>query len=65
MFGAPPAPLFIALAAAAVIGIAVLLWRARRLPIPEEGATEAGGIGSLILSPLLLWIGAILFFMLF
>ena len=65
MFGAPPAPLFIALAAAAVIGIAVLLPLARRLPISEEGAAEKGDIRALLLSPLLLWIGSILFFMLF
>ena len=64
MFGAPPAPLFIALAAFAVIGAAVFLLWVHPAPLPKEGEVEAGTIRDLLLSPLLLWIGVILFFIL-
>ena len=65
LFGAPPLPLLIALAVLAVIGATVLILWARPASLPTEGEIEGDNIGALILSPLLLWIGAILFFMLF
>lgn len=63
LFGAPPLPFLIGLGAAALLGILLLL-RLRPRPIPEAPATEVGGIRALLLSPLLLWIGAIIFIML-
>ena len=59
LFGAPPLPLFIGLAACAALGLLLLL-RIRPRLIPEVAATASGGIRELLLSPLLLWIAVIL-----
>ena len=64
MFGVPPLPLFGGLAAAALVCLAILFLAARpKLPATSDAA-EAGGLYALFVSPLLLWIGAILFFIL-
>lgn len=64
LFDAPPLPLFLSLSAAAVIGIVFLLLWVRPTPLCRDTAHEEGGLRVLFLSPLLLWIGAILLFML-
>lgn len=63
LFGAPPTPMFITLAVFAACGItALFVWR-RPAPLGKDTAHEAGGIRELLLSPLLLWIAAILLLM--
>ena len=64
MFGAPLLPLFCGLAAAAFVGLAILLLAVRPKLRSNRAEGEAGGLCELFLSPLLFWVCAILFFML-
>ena len=63
LFGARPLPLLLGVGAATVLGI-LLLFRLRPRPIPEAPATDVGDLRAFLLSPILLWIGAIVFIML-